>query len=158
MIEQLKSDYISELERNGMLVFVPGGNSMWPTIKNRRQTVIVIKKQAGERLKEYDMGLFVRKDNKCVLHRVMELKDDGYIFLGDSCMDTEFVVEDAVLGVVTGFYKGKKLIEVTNPRYIKKVKRWFKRKRLRKVILKLFFITVRIKRRLKRLFRKGEED
>ena len=30
------SDYKTELEKNGAIAFVPGGNSMWPTLKKSR--------------------------------------------------------------------------------------------------------------------------
>ncbi len=148
----MTSDYREALNKNGMLAFVPGGNSMWPTLKNRHQAVVVIKKEEGKRLKEFDVAIFVRPDGKYVLHRIMEVLPKGYVFLGDSCLEPEFIMEENVLGVMTGFYKGKKFIEVTDKKYIKKVKRWFKRKRYRKFVLKLFFLSRGVKRRLKRLF------
>ena len=47
MDEQILSgdaNYRTELEKNGALAFVPSGNSMWPTLKNRGQSVIVERK------------------------------------------------------------------------------------------------------------------
>ena len=37
----IKANYRTELEKNNVIAFVPGGNSMWPMLKNRGQSVIV---------------------------------------------------------------------------------------------------------------------
>ena len=156
MIDNKKhNDYKTELERNGVLAFAPGGNSMWPTLKDKKQTVMIVKKQDGQRFNKYDVALYQRKDGSYVIHRIMEVLDNGYNFMGDSLLDLEFVPETAVLGLMTGFNKGKKFIEVTDKKYIKRYTRYFKRKRLRKIRLKFFFFRVAVKNKLKRIFNRG---
>lgn len=151
-METLKSDYRTELNRNGVIAFVPGGNSMWPILKNRGQSVIV--KVKTERLKVFDVAFYERKNGTFVLHRVMEVVDGGYIMLGDSQFEKERVKEEQVFGVMQGFYHGKKYVETTSPKYLKKVERWHARKRRRKIKLKAFYFTQRLKNKLKRIFSK----
>ncbi len=110
---------------------------MWPTLKNRGQTVIVTAKK--ERLKRYDVALFIRRDGKYVLHRVMEQKEGGYIICGDSQFVTENVKEEQVIGVMEGFYRGKKYISCEDEAYKKEVEEWFAKKTRRKIKLKVFY-------------------
>ncbi len=131
------SDYKLELEKKGVIAFVPGGNSMWPTLKNKGQSVIIEKKTA--RLNKYDVGFFIRDNGAYVLHRVIEVLPDGYMMIGDSQFNTEKATEDQVFGVMKGFYVGEKYISCDDEKYIKKVKKWFKRKFIRRLRLKFFY-------------------
>ena len=74
-------DAKAKLTDNNVISFVPGGNSMWPTLKNKGQSVVV--KAKTERLNKFDVALYVRGQNIFVLHRVMEVLNDGYIMCGD---------------------------------------------------------------------------
>lgn len=147
-----KSDYGTELNKYGVIAFVPGGNSMWPLLKNRGQSVIVEKKNG--RLKKYDVALYLRKNGIYVLHRVLEQTDFGYIMCGDSQFTLEKVCEDQVIGVMKGFYDKNKYIQCNDEKYIKRVGRWYSHKFVRKVRLKLFFFRQRVKGKLKRIFSK----
>lgn len=131
------NDYAEELKKTGAIAFVPSGVSMWPTLKNRGQTVIVTAKK--ERLKRYDVALFVRRDGKYVLHRVMEPKEGFYIICGDSQFVTENVKEEQVIGVMEGFYRGKRYISCSDEDYKKEVEEWFAKKTRRKIKLKVFY-------------------
>ena len=152
-----KNDYSAELNKTGVIGFVPGGNSMWPILKNRKQSVVVERKT--EKLKRFDVALYTRKDGNYVLHRVMEPTETGYIMCGDSQYSLEPVMEESVIGYMTGFYRGKKYIECTNPKYIRQVERWYGKKFCRKIRLKLFYLRVRIKNKLRKIFgRNGEQN
>ncbi len=146
----MESDYKTELEKNGVLAFVPSGVSMWPFLKHKHQSVIVLKKT--ERLKPLQVGLYHRSDDKYVLHRVIRQEDTGYIFCGDSQSHMEFVLEDQVIAVMTGFYKGKMYVEADDTRYLKKVKKWYTHKKRRKFILAIYFFTVKVRDKLKSMF------
>jgi len=154
-MQTVESNYKTEIEKNGAIAFVPGGNSMWPTLKNRGQSVIVRKKEG--RLKEYDVAFYLRDNGSFVLHRVMEVKEYGYVMLGDSQYNRESVLEEKVFGVLEGFYRGKKYITVDNPKYVRQVKRWFKHKFIRRVRLYLFYKGNALKAKLKRLFSRREK-
>lgn len=144
------NDYATELNKNGVLGFVPGGNSMWPTLKNRKQSVVVLAKT--QKLKRFDVALYVRSDGAYVLHRVMESTDNGYIMCGDSQYTLEPVPENRVIGYMSGFYRGKKYIDCADPKYVKEIENWYGRKLLRKIRLKFFYMRVRLKNGLKKIF------
>ena len=162
---EIHGDYIKELEKNGVIAFVPSGNSMWPTLKNRKQSVIVTKKT--EKLRIMDVALYRRENGANVLHRVIKPTDYGYIICGDSQFVFEKVQEEQVYGVMTGFYRGKKYIDVKDKDYIEQVKKLYKNERLRKFRVKMFFFFATLKslpkRALRKLFGKkrteqGEKD
>ena len=149
-MEIKKPDYKTELEKKGAIAFVPGGNSMWPILKNRKQSVLVKKKE--ERLKKFDVALYQRPCGSFVLHRVMEVVDGGYVVCGDSQLTLENVKEESVFGVLVGFYRGKTYVEVTDEKYIKKVERFYANKFRRKIKLKFFHLGQRIKNKIIQIF------
>ena len=104
------NDYEKALQKSGVLSFTPGGNSMWPIIKNKGATVI-IKTPTGD-LKKYDVAFYRRDDSRVVLHRVMKVKSDSY----DMCGDSQYILEKdvpktSVFGVLSGYYVGEKYID-----------------------------------------------
>jgi hypothetical protein len=116
-------------------VFGITGAMAWLIIKNRGQSVIITKKK--ERLKKYDVAFYIRDNGAYVLHRVIEVTDSGYVTCGDAQFMREQVGEEQVFGVLAGFYVGKEYIEATNQKYLRKVKRWYRCKLWRKVLVKL---------------------
>ena len=149
---EIHSDYIRELLNNGVIAFVPSGNSMWPTLKNRKQSVIVKKKT--DKLRPMDVALYCRENGSNVLHRVIKATDFGYIMCGDSQFTPEKVIEDNVYGVMTGFYRGKKYIDVNDAGYIGRVKKLYKSEKRRKFYVKMFFLSEWIKSLPKRAWHK----
>lgn len=143
-------DYKAKLDENKILAFVPSGNSMWPTLKNKGQSVVVKAKE--ERLQKYDVALYVRGQNTFVLHRVLEVLENGYIMCGDSQFVLEKVGEDQIFGKMIGFYRGKKYVDCNDEKYKKEVANLYKRKTLRKFRVKFFFLRKRIINKLKRIF------
>ena len=155
MEEKNKSSYQEQLQENNQIAIVPKGNSMWPTLKHQGQSVIVGAKK--ERLREFDVALYVRGQNEFILHRVLKVLTDGYLMCGDSQFVLEKVSEDQIFGVMLGFYRGKKFIDSNDPKHIKKVKNWYKKKAYRKFRVKLFFFKDRVKRKLKGIFRRKKD-
>jgi len=152
----MKNDYKKQLEKNSVIAFVPGGDSMWPTLKDRSQSVVIKKKT--ERLKKFDVALFMRDGVKYVLHRVIDVLPDGYVFLGDSQVNPEKVEEENVIGVMIGFNRGKKYIDVENEKYKKEVEKLFGNDKRRKRKVRMFYIRKGIKNRIKKLFGKPEKE
>ena len=150
-----KCSYQEQLQKNSQIAIVPKGNSMWPTLKNQGQSVIIGAKT--QRLNEFDVALYVRGQNDFVLHRVLTVLPDGYLMCGDSQFYTEKVGEDQIFGVMLGFYRGKKFIDCQDVKQINKAKKWYKRKAYRKFRIKLFFLTLGIKNKLKRIFRRKKD-
>lgn len=105
------------------------GVSMLPMLKNRRDTVVISAKT--ERLKPLDVALYKRGD-AYVLHRVLSVKEDGYWIRGDNCYSDEDIPEQAVIGVLTEFFRKGKHIFCTDKKYLRYAKRrvkWYKPRR-----------------------------
>ena len=73
--KKLNFDYKEQLKNNNVIAIVPTGNSMWPTLKNRKQSVIIARKT--QRLKPFDVALYLRENGTYVLHRVMKVNDEN---------------------------------------------------------------------------------
>ena len=105
------------LDEKGVYVSTMQGMSMYPMLKNRRDTVVI--KKNTERLKKYDVALYIRKsDNAHILHRVIEVKSDGYVFRGDNCSDKEYgICDNDVLGVLYEFYNKNRKYSCSSLKY-----------------------------------------
>ena len=134
--EKLKIEEV--LKEKGVYIGPTVGVSMLPMLKTRRDTIVV--KPKTERLKRLDVALYKRGEDY-ILHRVLETVDGGYIIRGDNCYADENVPEDAVIGVLTEFFRKDKHILCTDKKYIRYVE-----KRLKTYKFRRFF--VRIKRKI----------
>ena len=144
------NEYREQLNKNGVIAFVPKGNSMWPTLKNAKQSVVLLPKK--ERLKKMDVAAYERDDGVIVLHRIIGLKDDGYVFCGDSLSQKEYVKEDAVFAVMQGFYRGKKYIETDSEEFKKETEELYKNDKKRIKRANRFFFRYGIRHKFIRLF------
>lgn len=150
------ADFKTELEKNGVISFVPKGNSMWPFLKNGKQSVLMELKK--NRLKKYDVAFYARANGDYVLHRVIEVLPQGYIMQGDSQLSREPVAENDVFGVMKGFYKGKTFVCAEDEKYLKKVDKWFKKSKTRAIKIKVFYLKERVKNKLKKIFKGKKEN
>ena len=102
-----------ELERSGKLVYTTVGTSMNPMIKQDRD-LSIIEKPKG-RLKKYDVALYKRPNGQYVLHRVVKVLDDGYVILGDNCVNKEFnIKETQILGVLVSLVRNGKEVDLNS--------------------------------------------
>lgn len=138
-----ESKYKEKLIETGIIAFVPKGNSMWPTLKNGKQSVVLLHKK--ERLKRLDVAMYERSDGTIVLHRIVEVKDNGYVFCGDSLKAKEFIKEDSVFAVMQGFYRKRKYIETDSEKFRKESEKLYENEEKRLKRAKRFFIREDIK-------------
>ena len=75
------------------------------------------------RLKEREVALYKRDSGQLVLHRVIEVYEEGYGIRGDNTFGLEKVRDDQILGVLTEVIRDGKTISVTDPEYLKYVER-----------------------------------
>ena len=145
-IQKLKIEDV--LQEKGVYLGPTVGVSMLPMLKSRRDTIVVRPKT--ERLKPLDVALY-KRGNDYVLHRVLSVTDEGYIIRGDNCYSDENVPEDAVIGVLTEFFRKNKHYLCTDKKYLKYV-----HKRLKGYKRRRFFVLIKsgIKRKLSRFRRK----
>ena len=103
------------IKENGVYVSTTVGVSMYPMLRNRRDT-IMIKPVAG-RLKRYDVPLYRRGDDY-VLHRIVAVKPEGYVICGDNCMKREYNITDQqIIGVLDGFCRDGKEVDMNGWKY-----------------------------------------
>ena len=69
------------------------------------------------KLKKYDLPVYQYPSGKYVMHRVVAVKDDHYVCLGDNTYRYEYIKHEQMLGVVSAFKRGDKRIEVSALHY-----------------------------------------
>ena len=100
-------DVIAE---QGMYVSTTFGVSMYPMLRDRRDTIVV--SPCSGRLKKHDVPLYRRRDDY-VLHRIIKVLPDSYVIRGDNCAYSEHGITDSdIVGVLTGFYRGDRYIDM----------------------------------------------
>ena len=110
------------LSEEGVFVSTSVGVSMWPMLRSRRDTIVI--EPIRGRLKRFDVPLYHR-NGKLILHRVIRVLPEGYDIRGDNCLGTEKNVgEDCMLGVLTGFWRGEKKVELSSFGYRSYVRVW----------------------------------
>ena len=97
------AQYLSE---NGTLTYSNRGVSMWPLLREGRD-MFTLRRKGAERCRRGDIVLYRRPPDKYVLHRVIAVRENDYVILGDNCIAYEYGITDAdILGVMTGFTRG----------------------------------------------------
>ena len=144
----MNSKIEEELERSGKILQTTIGDSMEPMLQNR-QNIVVIEKADGL-LKKYDLPLYRRPNGKYVLPGILKVRKNDYIICGDNRIRRETVPHEWIIGVVSGYYKGKKFISVKDRKYLLYVHIWCDFYYVRAALLWLKSTLARIKRKLKR--------
>ncbi len=138
-------DYLNE---RGTLTYSNVGVSMMPLLRQGRD-LFTVRKKGPERCKVGDVVLYKRPPDKYVLHRIVEVREDSYVILGDNCVNREYGIRDSdILGVMTGYIRDGKEHSVTEQAYLDYTARILRneKKRVARIRLKL-----RIRRTLRRM-------
>ena len=105
-----------QLDNGRTVQFKPNGNSMLPLLRPGVDTVVL--KKPPEKLKRYDVPLYMRADGSFVLHRVVKEKDNRYIMCGDNQWRLEYnICPEQILAVMQGFFRKDKYISCDNILY-----------------------------------------
>ena len=105
-MEELAKLLQVQLNNGGRADLVVTGVSMYPMLHNRKDSVSLI--PPPQLCKKSDIILYRRESGQYVLHRIVRVKDGGYICCGDNQAETEPVAHSQVMAVVNGFTrKGK---------------------------------------------------
>ena len=91
------------------------GVSMRPMLRQGKDSVEL--SPLPGRLKKYDLPVYRRADGQYVMHRIVRVKEDYYICLGDNTLGTEKIYPEQMIGVVSAFKRGEKRIEAGNKWY-----------------------------------------
>ena len=127
----MESSYEEYLEQNGTLTYSNVGVSMLPLLHQGKDLFTVAKK-GTERCKVGDVVLYRRPPDKYVLHRIVEVRPDSYVILGDNCVSREYGIRDEdILGVMTGVVRKGKEHSVSDRSYRLYSAVWLHTERLR---------------------------
>lgn len=104
------------LARDGKLIYTGTGYSMLPMLRPKRDLIII--ERAEGRLKKYDVPLYKRDAGQYVLHRIVQVRPDGYVLCGDHQWRREYGVTDRqIIGVLTAFVRDGREISAADRRY-----------------------------------------
>lgn len=109
------------LDTKGWYISTVRGVSMFPMIRNGVDPVLVKRPQG--RLKPYDVAVY-RTPEKFIMHRVLEVHPDYYVIRGDNCVVKEIVCESQIVGIMAGFWRNDKYIDVNDKRYLRYAHFW----------------------------------
>lgn len=117
------------------------GVSMLPMLRQGKDAVEIA--PLPPRLKKYDLPVYRYPSGKYVMHRVVEVRDEYYVCLGDNTWEYERITPEQLIGVVSAFKRGDRRVSVDAPgyrlycrvwvaifpvrRFLKRVKGWLRR-------------------------------
>ena len=134
------------LREKGLYVSTTAGVSMYPMLRNRRDTIMV--RPPEGRLKKYDVPLY-RRGSAYVLHRIVKVLPDSYVICGDNCLEKEYGIrEEQIIGVLVGFCRDGKQVNMDGILYRLYVRIWVFLYPVRACWKRLRNAAGRVKRRL----------
>lgn len=87
------------------------GVSMLPMLRQGIDTVELA--PLPEKLKKYDLPVYQYPSGRYVMHRIVKVRDDCCICLGDNTYRYESIHREQMIGIVSAFKRGDKRIEVS---------------------------------------------
>ena len=85
------------------------GVSMLPMLRQGIDTVELA--PLPEKLSKYDLPVYQYPSGKYVMHRIVKVRKDHYICLGDNTYQYEKIRREQMIGIVSAFKRGDKRIE-----------------------------------------------
>ena len=108
--------YEEYLKEHGTLTYSNVGESMMPLLKQGRD-LFTVEEKSEKRCKPGDVVLF-KRGGRYVLHRVIKVRDNDYVIMGDNCVSKETGVKDSdIIGVMTAYTRKGKQHKTTDKGY-----------------------------------------
>ena len=106
------------LASGGEFRMYPKGTSMLPLIVQTRDSV-VLKRNFEDGAKKHDIAFYRRRNGQFVLHRVMDICDDGtYTMCGDNQTELEKGIEkEQIIAYVAGLYRKDRFVDINGGAY-----------------------------------------
>ncbi|MBQ8360290.1 MAG: hypothetical protein IJX37_10395 [Oscillospiraceae bacterium] len=139
-----------QLDNGGRANLTVTGNSMYPMLLGRRDSVTLI---PPANLKKGDVILFQRESGAYILHRIIGITAQGYICSGDNQAIREPVSPERVVAVVDSFVRKGKCHTVKTGFYRFYSAVWVGMFGLRPVYLVCWRYLGRLRRKLRSVFR-----
>ena len=136
-----------QIDSGKTVIFSPDGISMLPLIRPNIDKVML--KKAPEKLKKYDLPLYLREDGKFILHRVVDVKNGVYTMCGDNQFEREYGVTDRqILALACGVYREDDFLSFEDKAYKKYCKKQVLKKQLYGVYIYFKRFLSRIKHKI----------
>ncbi len=104
-----------KLQNGAEITFKPNGVSMLPMLRPGKDSITIKRKKT---LDINDVVLYHRPNGQFVLHRLIAIKNNEYIFCGDNQWQLEHgITDDMILGVVISFCRCEKQVALDGPVY-----------------------------------------
>lgn len=133
------------------------GVSMWPLIKTPDCAVNIV--PVDRELKKYDVALYHRESTgQYILHRILKVEDDYYVFYGDNCWRKEIIPKDTVVGIATKYYRKGRWIDADDIRLKIYAHIWCDALPVRRAILRLRDEAKKVLRRVRKLWAKNRSS
>lgn len=143
------------IENGSEVILTVTGNSMSPFLRDRRDQVVLVRADS-EALNVNDVPLYVRRNGKYVLHRIVAVNDGVYTMLGDAQVITEPGIEsDQIVAVAKAFIRKNVRVECDSAKYKRYVAFWNSMLPVRRLYFKTRSFTGRVLRKLKSLVKNG---
>ena len=98
------------------MIYTNVGRSMLPLLRQGKDLFTLEKKNTA-RCRVGDVVLY-RRGDQYVLHRVVEVRENDYVILGDNCLCREIGISDEdIIGVLTGYVRGGKEHSISDVGY-----------------------------------------
>ncbi|MBO5868941.1 MAG: S24/S26 family peptidase [Oscillospiraceae bacterium] len=153
-MEELTELIMLQLENGGKARLTVTGVSMMPMLYNRRDTVNLIPVDGIQKVGE--VILYRRENGQYVLHRIIQVTENGYICCGDNQAMREPVEHSQLLAVMESFTRKGKTYKRTDPGYRFYTWIWVNLFLFRKPYIAVRRFFSRIRRRLKNNQKKGK--
>lgn len=136
------------LDQYGTLTYTNVGVSMLPLLRQGKD-LFTVEKKGSERCSAGDVVLYRRPPKAYVLHRIIKVRPEDYVILGDNCISKEYGITDAdIIGVMTGFARGGKEHQVTEAGYLIYSAIWMRTAGVRIFLKKGLYTAKRLIRRI----------
>ena len=136
--------YEEYLEQNGKLTYSNIGESMLPMFRQGKD-LFKLTKKGPERCTIGDIVLCRRPPDRYLLRRIVDVRPDGYVILGDNDTEKETGIrEEDVLAVATAFTRNGKRHAVSERGFQAYTSFWLCTEPLRVASKKLFRKTKRL--------------
>ena len=125
-----------QLDAGKTVRFAPRGISMLPMLRQGIDTVVL--KKAPDKLKKYDLPLYLRENGQFVLHRVVKVEKASYVMCGDNQYMWEYGVKhENILAVAIGFYRDNTYVDCSDKKYYKYCIKQVKKQRIKYYITRV---------------------
>ena len=111
------SSFEEYLEEHKTLIYSQIGVSMMPLLRQGKD-LLEVRRKGPERAQVGDVVLYRRPPDQYVLHRVVKVRPEDYVILGDNTIHREMGIRDEdILGIMTGYVRGGRHHQVTELGY-----------------------------------------